>query len=277
MDNNVNQKSKIKNQNCGVRQSRTTSFCVLYSIFCVLFIAGCAQQKRSCPALADAQEAQKILTDYSAKVKPLRATGNCRLDYFNEKGEKNSQEFPIRFWYIDSGKLCIYGDVMFNPRGVCFAVSDGFYWVYARPMNFYEAGQVNSASGNILSNPALLVDFLRAEKSECEKIAFSKNGIVCQDGQKKIYIDTCIGAANKIIYVGQNAKPLLVIDTAKYEKVKDGDFLFPCNLSYEYYDKKNCKNLMEIKLDSVKLWQPEQQQIKALFTPPVENEFKESK
>jgi len=217
------------------------------------------------------------LSDYAAKVKPLRATGNCTLNYINEKGEKFIQSFPIRIWYIDSGKFCIYGDVLFNPRGICFAVSDEKYWVYAKPMGIYVKGTVNSAVDDYFSNPSLLVDFLRAEDSECEKIAFSKNGIACQGRQKQIFIDTCSGTVNKIIYIGQNSKPLLVIDAEKYEKVSDSDFLFPCSLGYEYYDKKNGKNRMEIKLDSVKLWQPEERQIAALFTLPVENEFKESK
>ncbi|MCE5341109.1 MAG: hypothetical protein LLF92_08285 [Planctomycetaceae bacterium] len=279
-----NQKSKlvltkvgIKYQKFGIPLCGTTSFYVLCSIFYVLFVTGCGPPKRSCPALADAVEGQKFLADYAAKVKPLRATGSCTLNYINEKGEKFTQSFPIRIWYIDSGKFCIYGDVFFNPRGVCFAVSDEKYWVYAKPMGISVKGAVNSAGDDYFSNPALLVDFLRAEDSECEKIAFTKNGIVCQAGQKQIFIDTCTGTVNKIIYVGQNSKPLLVIDAEKYEKVSDSDFLFPCSLGYEYYDKKNGKNRMEIKLDSVKLWHPEEQQTKALFTPPVENEFKESK
>ncbi len=245
-------------------------------LFSILF-TGCGPQKRSCPALADAVEGQKILADYAAGVKPIRATGNCSLNYINEKGEKFTQSFPIRIWYIDSGKFCIYGDVFFDPKGVCFAVSDGKYWVYAKPMGIYVKGAVNSAGDDYFTNPALLVDFLRAEDSECEKITFSKSGIVCQGGQKQIFIDTCSGTVNKIIYVGQNSKPLLVIDAEKYEKVSDSDFIFPYSLGYEYYDKKNGKNRMEIKLDSVKLWHPEEQQTKALFTPPVENEFKESK
>ena len=254
-----------------------TSFYVLCSVFYILFVSGCVQQKRTCPALANAIEGQKILADYSVGVRPIRATGNCSLNYINEKGEKFTQTFPIRIWYIDSGKFCIYGDVLFNPKGVCFAVSDGIYWVYARPMGIYVKGAVNTAGDDYFSNPALLVDFLCAEESECERIAFSKNGIVCRDGQKKIFIDTCSRTANKIIYVGQNSKPVFVINAEKYEKVKDSNFLFPYNLSYEYYDKKSGKNQMEIKLDSVKLWQPEEQQTKALFTPPMENEFKESK
>jgi hypothetical protein len=277
MDNNEKKKFKIKNQKCGIPLCGMASFYVICSIFYVLFVTGCVQPKRSCPALADAVDGQKILADYAAKVKPLRATGSCSLNYINEKGEKFTQTFPIRLWYIDSGKFCIYGDVLFNPRGVCFAVSGETYWVYAKPMRIYVKGLVNSAGGDIFSNPALLVDFLRAEDSECAKIAFSKNGIVCQAGQKQIFIDTCSATVNKIIYVGQNSKPVLVIDAEKYEKVTDSDFLFPYSLGYEYYDKKNGKNRMEIKLDSVKLWQPEEQQIKALFTPPTENEFKESK
>jgi hypothetical protein len=254
----------------------------LYLIFNILnlifFVSGCGPQKKNCPALATAIEGQQLLANYSASVKPIRATGNCTLSYVNEKGKKFSQAFPIRIWYINSEKFCIYGDVLFNPRGVCFAVNDDIYWVYAKPMGIFVKGNVNKAGDDYFTNPALLVDFLNTTNSECEKIAFSKNGIVCRDRekqkQKKIYLDTCTGTVNKIIYTGRNSKTVLSINAEKYEKVKDAEFLFPNKLNYEYFDKKNGRNQLEIKLDSVKLWKPDEPQIKALFTPPDANQIK---
>ncbi|MEN6386697.1 MAG: hypothetical protein ABFD79_16075 [Phycisphaerales bacterium] len=250
---------------------------LLAMTFFIFFVGGCGQQ-RICPGLANAVEGRQMLADYAASVKPVRATGNCTLSYVNEKGEKFSQAFPMRFWYVNNEKFCIYGDVLFNPKGVCFAVNDGIYWAYAKPLGIYVKGNVDRAGEDYFSNPALLLDFLNTPNSQCDRIAFSKNGILCRDRekhkQKKIYIDTCSKAANKIIHTGQNSKAVLIINAEKYEKVKDAEFLFPNKLNYEYFDKKNGKNKLEIKLDSVKLWQPEEKQIKALFTPPEANEIK---
>jgi hypothetical protein len=254
---------------------------IIYILNLLFFIGGCGPQKKTCPALATGLEGRQILADYSARVKPIKATGNCTLNYVNEKGKKISQAFPIRIWFISNEKFCIYGDILFNPRGICFAVSDGSYWAYVRPMGFFVSGNVDRAGGDFFTNPSLLVDFLNPPMQDCEKMAFTRNGIVCKDKekhtQKKIYLDTCTQTADRIIYSGQNSKSTLAIKAEKYEKVKDADFLFPNKLSYEYLDKKNGKNFLELKLDSVKLWQPEQPQIKALFTMPEPGEIEKEK
>jgi len=115
---------------------------LFFLFLCSIFLAGCAAQKRSCPPLKTIEEATAILKEYSANLKPLKATGNCMLSYTNEKGEKFAQSFPVRIWFQSSRKFCLYGDVMFDPRGVCFAVIDDEYWTYAKPFGVYIKGKI---------------------------------------------------------------------------------------------------------------------------------------
>jgi len=242
-----------------------------------IFVGGCAVQKRVCPPVKSAIEAKNLLNENAVKIKPFRATGDCTISYVNGKDEKFGQSFPVRMWYIDNQKFCFYGDVGFDPKGLSFAVSDGLYWVYVKPMRVFVKGAVNTAGKDYFSNPTLLVDFLRPVESDC-KISVSKNVMMCKDRQsgkqKNVFIDSCGGVAEKIEYFERDAKPFLVVEAEKYEKVKDANFIFPNKLFYEYHDNKNGRNQMEIKFDSVKLWEPSPQQVKALFTPPEMTENK---
>jgi len=275
-----NQKSKIKNSVICQRQM-TSLFFIICSLFVVFLVSGCVVQKRSCPALATVSEASQILDDYSAGIKPLKATGNCTISYTNAKGEKFAQAFPVRMWYLNSHKFCLYGDVAFNPKGVCFAVNGDEYWAYARPLGVYVKGKINTAGEDYLSNPALLVDFLQPVDSVYDKIVISKNIMFCrasQSGkQKKIFIDTCGKVTKKIEYLNRSEKPVLIIDAGEYKNVKGAEFSFPYKLNYKYFDNKKGSNQMELKLDSVQSWQGKPEQIKALFAEPDANEFEKDK
>jgi len=265
---------------------------------CVLFFAGgCAVQKRTCPPLKSTTEATAVLKEYSAGLKPFKATGNCVMSYINEKGEKFAQSFPVRMWYLDNQKFCFYGDVMFDPKGVCFVVTGGRYWAYAKPLGVHIKGEIDAAGEDYFSNPALLVDFLQPVDSNYDKISISKNVMVYrneQNGkQKKIFIDSCGKVVKKIEYFShrdikatestedteifkfdRDEKLVLVIDADEYKNVKGSEFTFPYKLMYKYFDNKKGSNQMEIKFDSVQNWQGKPEQIKALFTEPDANDFK---
>jgi hypothetical protein len=279
----------IKNQKCGIRFHVMASLILMFNV--LFFISGCVPQKRSCQPILNAVQGQQTLSNYYANVKPFRATGVCTVNLLGENGKRLKQSFPVRIWYLNSDKFCMYGDVIFNPQAICFAVSDGIYWIYAKPINLYINGVIdysNTSYNEIFANPGLLVDFLRplGADSFAGETAFANNILISSKDEKskKIYIDKCEKAVRKIEYFNcdlldknskcGNKKAVLVINAGKYEQLKDGPFSFPHKLKYEYYDRKNGKSQMEIKLDSVKLWQPEEQQIKALFTPPMENNLK---
>jgi hypothetical protein len=271
---NKNQKSKIKNQNCGIRLRR------IFFLFFVFLFAGCAEQKRNCPPFASTEEAKTVLKQYSANLKPLKATGNCTLSYTNEKGEKFAQSFPIRIWFQTSRKFCLYGDVMFDPRGVCFAVTDGKYWTYAKPFGVYIKGEINTAADDYFSNPLVLVDFLEPVSSDNGSLYMTDadknfNILVCRDSggckAKKIFIDRCKHFVKKVEYLNCSGNLALVAEQDEYKNVAGTNFSFPHRLTYKHFDEQKGSNLMQIKLNSVKLWQANPEQLKVLFSPPDVN------
>ncbi len=255
----------------------------MFFLFFIFLFSGCAMQKRSCPPIAATSQAEAILKEYSAGLKPLKATGNCTLSYTNEKGETFAQSFPVRIWFESNRKFCLYGDVMFDPRGIGFAVNGDDYWTYAKPFGTYVTGKVNTTSGDYFSNPSVLVDFLEPLGGNYSEIVLAEakddSILICREGpgciSKKIYIGRCGRTVKKIEYFNCAEKPALIVEADEYKNVTGENFSFPRKLIYRYSEgQKNDRHLMQIKLDSVQYWKQQPQQVKALFTPPDANSIK---
>ena len=247
----------------------------------IFLFGGCAVQRRSCPPFATAAEASAVLKEYSAGLKPFKATGSCSLNYTDEKDQRFAQSFPVRIWFESNKKFCLYGDVLFDPKAVCFAVTGDKFWVYAKPFNLYIIEKNGVKNEDYFSNPAILVDFLEPLGEGYSEIVLADskdNGIlVCEDNRgyirKKVFIDRCSRVVKKIEYFDCTEKPVFVVEADEYKKAKEANFSFPHKLNYKYYDRQKGNNKMQIKLDSIKSWQANPEQVKALFTPPDANSF----
>jgi hypothetical protein len=72
----------------------------------------------------------------------------------------------------------------------------------------------------------------------------------------------------KVEYLDRISRASIVAELDDYKKVADGNFYFPHRLIYKHCKGRKCGDSMDIKLDSVKLWQPSDKQIEALFSKP---------
>ena len=247
----------------------------------LIFLTGCGGQKRNCPPIKTREEVSAVLKGYSAGLKPLKASGNCKISYTNENGETFAQGFPVRIWYLNNKKYCLYGDVMFDAKGTSFAVNNGEYWVYAKPFGVYTTGKVDETGDNYLYGPAAFLDFLQPFITGCRKVYTAEaedefDILMCRDdencGTKKIYLDRCNKKVRKIEYLNCPGNLVLVIEADEYKKVEGAKgLLFPRKLSYKYFKGGQCTDARQIKLDNVKLWDAEPKQVEALFTPPDAN------
>lgn len=259
-------------------------FFFLFFILSLLILTGCAAQKRSCPPLATAAEASAVLREYSSGLKPLRATGSCVLNYTDEKGQTFAQSFPVRVWFESSRKFCLYGDVLFDAKAVCFVVNGDEFWTYARPFGIYVTGKTDAESEDYFSNPAILLDFLEPVDSACLDIALANSKdnsiLICKDNRgcvsRKIFIDRCDHFARRIEYFNCSGNPAIVVELDKYKNAAGENFSFPRKLVYRRFEGQKCSDSMQIKIDSVKLWQTNPEQLKALFSPPDVNSLQKS-
>ena len=236
-----------------------------------------------------AEQASASLGQYFGSLKSFKATGNCVLKFKDEKKRQISESFPVRLWFESREKFCVYGDVNFDPKGLCFAVDGDVFWVYVKPMGVYIAGKkyerLEEKNGSAFFSPVTLIDFLNPLETDCADAAVSGydnkcSWLLCRDGQgcvrKKVYLDRCDKLARKIEYFNCGKKTSVVVELDKYKKTAEDDFLFPRKLIYKDMQGKDCTGSIKIKFDSVKLWRPSEQQIKALFSRPDPNSFKKN-
>lgn len=195
-------------------------------------------------------------------------------------------------WLQTSEKFCLYGDILFDPKAVCFAVTGDQFWAYAKPFGMYITGN-NAPIGrgkieDYFSSPMMLLDFLEPLDSACDDVSMSdfdgsNNVLICSEGQsciqKKIFIGRCDRIVRKIEYYNcpdssdKSEKPALIVELGEYKNMAGTSFSFPHKLIYKYYQGKACRDSMRIKFDSVKPWQSQPEQVQALFSPPDANSF----
>jgi hypothetical protein len=257
---------------------------LLFLFLLSIFLTGCAAEKRSRPPFTSAAEATAALKEYSSGLNPLKATGTCSMNYTDEEGKKNSQSFPVRIWFVNTRKFCLYGDVAFDPKGMSFALDGEDYWVYAKPFGVYSTGKINEGKENYFSSPAVFLDFLQPVSTDCDSSYMAAadktcNILICRNSgkcrTKKIFIDRCEQLVKKIEYLNCSGNPALVVELDEYKETGgQASPVFPRKLTYKYFQGQKCIDTRQIKLDSVKLWLSNPAQLKALFTPPDVNSLK---
>ncbi|MDD5134157.1 MAG: hypothetical protein PHP01_01945 [Phycisphaerae bacterium] len=268
------------------------NFFILYLLF-FIFIAGCLSQRKikqpACPPILSAEQASASLGQYIDSLKPFRANGNCTLKFKDGKKRQNSQSFPVRLWFESREKFCVYGDVGFDPKGICFAVDGECFWAYAKPMGVYITGKKNDRiedkNGKGFFSPITIMDFLNPLETDCADAAMSGYDnkcslLLCRDRQgcvrKKVYLDRCDKLARKIEYFNCGRTGSIVVELDGYKKTAEGDFLFPHKLIYKHMQGNNSIDSMEIRLDSLRSWRSRPEQIRALFSRPNPDSFKKN-
>ncbi|MFA6187067.1 MAG: hypothetical protein WC770_07655 [Phycisphaerae bacterium] len=223
------------------------------------------------------------MSNYYAGIRPIKAVGSCVLKYRGQGNKPAVMSFPVRLWFENSEKFCVYGDVLFDPKGVGFAVNGEDFWAYARPMGFYVEGNkdkpVDEKIGGAFFYPTVIFNFLNPLDAASVNVLLisSSNVIRCTDSEngkvKKIYLGQCDKFVRKVEYLDRIGRASVAAELDDYKKVADGDFYFPHRLTYKHCKGRKVIDSMAIKLDSVKLWQPNDKQIEALFSKPDTNSF----
>ena len=225
------------------RQYRNQIF--FHSIVASLILTGCAEQlqmpTRICPGKETAIEALSILSSRSRKAVPLKANGQCRLEYYAD-GKRRKENFPMQVWLNPPSDISIYGDVAFDPRGIVLGSNEDEFWLAIKLKEISSCwlgtwAEANSVDGLII-NPKVMLESLGimaidSDKLDAENWSLSKEGsfdVLTRSGDKakiikKIYIDNCDYFIRKIEYFGLTERIALVVELDKYEQVVEGFFV----------------------------------------------------
>ena len=257
----------------------------------VIILAGCAPPIRKpigvCPGAESAVEALSSLRSRSRDIMPLKANGQCCLQYYAE-GKPHTENFPVKLWMNPPIQIYLQGDVAFEPKGITIGSNEQEFWLSIKPkkISSYWWGRWSEGdfSGRLMISPKLVLEALGiAEVGEKESWSLSNEEafdvLTERDGQgviiKKIYISKCDYLVSKIEYFDADGQAVAIMKLDEYEEVSEW-FPVPNVIKIIKRGSDGAEGLVNItiSLKSVKSMNFTEKALRRLFSRPKPRGFK---
>ena len=255
----------------------------------ILILGGCAAQiqkpVRVCPGKESIAESLSSLRLQLENAVPLKANGQCLLQYYAEDKKPKKENFPVKLWVNPPVEIYMQGDVAFDPKGIVLGSNEDEFWLAVRlkEVSGYWRGRWSEESRpeKLMISPRLVLEALGiAAVGDIESWSLSNEGafdvLTKQEGgakTKKIYINTCDYLVRRIEYFSDDGKAGIVMELDKYKKVS-GDFFVPSAIKIINRSGGNKENSVQITLSSVKPANFTDKQRRRLFIRPQAQGFK---
>ena len=267
-------------------------YVVLPALSWIFVLGGCGpavkRPLRICLGVGDVEQAVSVLQVQARNVEPIRATGRCLLRYYADDKKEHRENFPVRLWMEPPGRVCLYGDVAFDARGVTVGCNQQEFWLSVKPgAESYWWGRwpVNKGARQncfeqFILNPKTLLEAvgvmsLDSVGGQKVKWVLSNEGpfdiLTRLDGDgniaKKIYIYSCDYLVCKVEYFDSNGQVSVVTELDDYKQISDG-FSVPAFIKIVRFGQGGKDDSMKIKLKWIKPVSFSQKQQRALFSRP---------
>jgi hypothetical protein len=206
----------------------------------VLILGGCAAPMQEPvqvqPAKQTVAESLSALRQLEDAV-PLKADGQCLLQYHDEKGKQKREHFPVKMWMNPPVEIYMQGDVAFDPKGIVLGSNKDEFWLAVRLKEvsgyWYGRWSERDCPDRLMINPRLVLEALGTVAPEGqESWSLSKEDkfdvLTRRDGDvatKKIYISTGDYLIRKIEYFGADGRTVIVMELSKYRKITENFFV----------------------------------------------------
>lgn len=284
------QMSKIRNSK--QKNSRRLFF---HFAAAILVLVSCARQVkqpvRVCVGEKSAAEVLSILRLHSENTMPLRANGQCLLQFYAE-GKRHKENFPMKLWVNPPVEVCLQGDVAFDPRGIVLGSNEREFWLSIRPkeVSTYQWGQWSEECHfkKLMISPKTLLEalgiaavgsdesseenwFLSGEDDFDVLTKRNEQGAII----KKIYIYSGDYLVGRIEYFGAGGEIVIATGLDKYKEVSE-DFFVPTIVKIVKRAEDGKEDLVSITLSlrSIKSANFNEKQRNRLFTRPEPRGFK---
>ena len=247
----------------------------------LLVFAGCAAQTRQptgpCTGKKTADEAITELNQRKKLAKPIRATGQCLLQYrFGGKGHK--ENFPVKLWINPPNEVYLQGDIAFDAAGLVLGSNADEFWFWLKPKeisSFWSGtwAQAGARNGLALSPSAVLEAFGDVDLSGGDwSLTHGRFDILWlhnEEGEllERVYIEPCDYVVAKIERLNAAGDVFSRAEFADYEKVADG-FFVPKMIKIAAIADDGSEGSAQISLGSVQMTQFSAEQEKRLFVRP---------
>ena len=238
---------------------------------------------RHCPGKQTADEAIAVLKSRREKVTPIRATGQCLLQYHVE-GKVRKGNFPVKLWVNPPYEIYLQGDVAFDATGLVFGSNADEFWFWLKPkeVSSYWSGKWSQAGiwNGLAVSPMIVLEAFGAVDIRQGDWTLSRDDnldlLVLRNDRsiiiQKIYIEPCDYVVRKIERFDDSGDIYLKAEFAGYEKTAEG-FLTPSRIKIAAVSEKGGEDSVEITLSSVKTTELSSQQRQRLFVRPLPRGF----
>jgi hypothetical protein len=250
----------------------------------MLFFAGCAAQPmRHCPGKTTADEAIAVLKSRGEKAAPVRATGQCLLQYHAE-GKVRKENFPVKLWVNPPNEIYLQGDIAFDATGLVFGSNADEFWFWLKPkeISSYWSGAWSQAGiwNGLAVSPMVALEAFGSVDIRQGNWTLSREGnfdllTLCNDRGviiQKIYIEPCDYVVTKMERFDQSGDIYMKAEFSGYEKTAEG-FLTPSRIKIVAVSKEGGEDSADISLASIKPAQLSDQQRQRLFVRPLPHGF----
>jgi hypothetical protein len=216
-------------------KQRTNIILFLIAVTEMLILGGCAAQMeravRVCPGKESAAESLSSLRLQLENAVPLKANGQCLLQYYNGDKKPKKENFPVKLWVNPPVEIYMQGDVAFDPKGIVLGSNEDEFWLAVRlkEVSGYWWGRwlEESRPEKLMISPRLVLEALGAAAvGDEEGWSLSKEGafdvLTKQEGgakTRKIYINNCDYLVRKIEYYRDDGRAAIVMELDKYKKI----------------------------------------------------------
>jgi len=144
----------------------------------ILILAGCDSQIRQpmdvCPGKKSVTEALAALKSQSQNVVPLRANGQCRLEYYVEGKKKQQREkFEVKLWANPPVEIYLQGDKALVPKAIVLGSNEREFWLSISPKeistHWWGYWSEQDLSEGLLINPRTLLESLGIGELETQQ------------------------------------------------------------------------------------------------------------
>ncbi len=278
------QKAKDRRQ-----KAKVGFFCFLFFMPAMLIFAGCgpAAQRpmRVCPGAESAAAAISIQKQHFESAVEFRANGQCLLSYYDEQGNRRSENFPVKLWIAPPARLYLQGDVAFDPKGLVLGSNEHEFWLSMKPkeISSYIWGRWSQQNcfEKLVISPTLLLEafgMLRFDTGNNWSLSNSGAFDILTKRQaggmvKKVYIYSCDRLIRKIEYLDADGKVLVVTEMDGYKLLSQA-FWVPSVIKIVRHRQNNKSDSAGITLNSIKPMRLTEKQRSRLFSRPEPAGFK---
>jgi hypothetical protein len=249
----------------------------------MLILTGCAPeiQKRleTCPGKESIAEALAALQAHSQNMIPLKAGGQCRLEYYLEgKKKPQSENLSIKLWVNPPVEIYLQGDKPLLPKAIVLGSNEREFWLSISPKEISthwwgQWSQQGSSEGPLI-NPKTLLEALGIGETEQDQdwslanegafdvLTKREQGMIT----KKVYIYACDYQVRQIEFFDSNGQAVARAELDKYQEVSPG-FSVPSSIRLTALGRSSGQDALSITLDlgSIKATEINQAQRKFLF------------